>query len=254
MGKAMKLMCYPVRDTPTQMVPGKPERDWMDEAPNRAPYRCLPLVVANTSGWELLVPSPIKATWNGGPRQSDLVIESPFTLPPNTHRPFANSHFGVGVLTFYPGYLFRTPPGWDLWVSGPPNTLKHGVQALSGVVETSWSAHPFTMNWRFTAPGTISFAAGEPFCFIMPIPHTAVDECEPVIKQLADDPELEQQTKTALQSREAYIQGMREGVETSADGWQRNYFKGQHATGERGTQDHIHRRRLKPPRPAGAGD
>jgi hypothetical protein len=212
----------------------------------------LPLVVANTSGWELLTPTPFRATWNGGPAQSDLVIESPFHLPPSAHAHFALSHFSGGVLTFVPGYLFRTEPGWDMWVGGPPNHIKHGIQPLVGVVETSWLTHPFTMNWRFTAPGSVSFSAGEPFALIMPVPHTAIDEFDPVIKQLADDPEVEAQSRQSMQMRDALIK--EQHANPDADGWQRHYFKGQHATGQPGADDHIHRRRLKPPRPAGEGD
>ena len=70
------------------------------------------------------------------------------------------------MLTFHPGYLFRTPPGWSMWAMGPPNHIKDGIQPLAGLVETDWLPFPFTMNWIFTRPGTVRFEKGEPFCFI----------------------------------------------------------------------------------------
>lgn len=248
----MKLTCYPLTDAPPPLVPGRPERAWMDEF-LRHPYRCLPLVIANTTGWELLVPSPIKVSWNGGVRQEDLRIESPTNLAPDAHARFATSQFGDGIVTFLTGYIFRTEPGWDLWVGGPPNQMKHGVQPLTGIVETSWLAYPFTMNWRLTAPGSVIFNAGEAFGMLMPVPHAAIDEIEPVIKQLADDPEFEALATHSLKSRDDF-QMEHANDPTGVGAYQRHYFQGLHADGVPGPEDHINRRRLKPARPAGADD
>ena len=62
-----------------------------------------------------------------------------------------------GVVTFHPGYLFRTPDGWSMHGhAAPPNHVKDGIQPLVGLVETDWLPFPFTMNWIFTRPGTRS--------------------------------------------------------------------------------------------------
>ena len=63
------------------------------------------------------------------------------------------SHFSHGIITFHPGYLFRTPEGWSMWAGGAPNHVKDGIQPLAGLVETDWLPFPFTMNWVFTRPG-----------------------------------------------------------------------------------------------------
>ena len=47
------------------------------------------------------------------------------------------SHFGEAVLTFSLPYLFRTPRGVNLWVKGPSNWIKDGIQPLEGIVETA---------------------------------------------------------------------------------------------------------------------
>ncbi|MEJ0058561.1 MAG: DUF6065 family protein [Terricaulis sp.] len=244
----MKLTCYPITPLAVEMRPGRPERDWMDALPHKHAYRCLPLVIANTSGWDLLVPGPFRATWNGGPNVSDITIESPFHLPPNGHASHVVSHFGGGVLTFHTHYLFRTEPGWDLWVGGAPNHIKHGIQALTGIVETYWLPQPFTMNWRFTAPGTVSWSAGEPFATIMPVPHTAIDAVEPVIADLEkEDPELYARSFAWQRSRETYIHEQ----SSFENDWQKHYFKGRYIDDSAGPPDHVHRRRLKAPKPAG---
>ena len=50
----MKLTCYQVDPQPAEMVPGRPDREWMDRFADRHPYRCLPLNIANQNGWWLL--------------------------------------------------------------------------------------------------------------------------------------------------------------------------------------------------------
>jgi hypothetical protein len=95
------------------------------------------------------------------------------------------------VLTFQPGYLFRTPPGVNLLVRGPVNVPKDGITALEGLVETDWLPMPFTMNWRLTRPGTVVFEPGEVFCTILPYPRGYAESYRPELRDLArDDPAL----------------------------------------------------------------
>ena len=123
-----------------------PRRRWMDESAGRFAYRCLPLVMANQAGWLLRNPITFSASWNGGPSGGDIQI-----LAAHGQRGFrrdqgpesvVESHFGEGVLTFQLPYLFQTSPGYNLWVKGPSNLLKDGIQALEGLVETDWSPRP----------------------------------------------------------------------------------------------------------------
>jgi hypothetical protein len=245
----MKLTCYAVDPTPAEMVPGRPDRHWMDVFGDRHPYRCLPLVVANTTGWELISPVSFTASWNGGSRAADIRLDADDETTPEQLARWAVSHFSGGVLTFHTGYLFRTDPDWDLWVGGPPNWVKDGIQPLTGVVETNWLPFPFTMNWHFTRPGMVSFRKGEPFCFVMPIPHAAIDAMEPIVKPISADPELEKQYREWGDSRNKFLENLaKNDDETVKRGWQRDYFTGRTPGGHVITDSHINRRRLKPPR------
>jgi hypothetical protein len=244
----MKLKCYPITDVAVEIAPGRQEREWMDAFPHNHPYRCLPLNIANTSGWELLTPTPIRATWNGKSGVDAITIESPFHVHMNAHWSFATSHFGGGVLTLHAHHLFRTEPGWDLFVSGAPNWIKHGIQPLTGIVESDWLPHPFTMNWRFTEPGTVTFAKNEPFCWIMPVPHAAIDSMEPVIMDITKEPELSELQRAWQKSRENFLAEEAKRATADKSEWQRHYFKGEHVTGAKGSETHINKRRLKPPR------
>ena len=64
----MELECYPMTATPPDLIPGRQSRNWMDAFVSRHPYRCLPLTMANTTGWEILCPFGFSAEWNGGPQ------------------------------------------------------------------------------------------------------------------------------------------------------------------------------------------
>ena len=83
----------------------------------------LPLAIANQMGWEIPSPVGFAARWNGGPGED--AIELRFD---GTRSRFAQSHFGHGVLSFAVGFLFRTPPGHNLWVTGPANRPKDGIR------------------------------------------------------------------------------------------------------------------------------
>src|SRR5438874_2782599 len=97
--------------TAAAVEPAPIARDWMDRAHLRHPYRCLPLVIANQCGWVLRCPVAFQAYWYGGPGKEDVEIR--FEDRPDNR---IVSHFGSGVITFTIPFLFRTPPGINLWV------------------------------------------------------------------------------------------------------------------------------------------
>jgi hypothetical protein len=85
--------------------------------------------------------------------------------------PSIKSQFGSGIVTFSPPWLFRTSPGWDLYVKGPSNRWKSNCVPLEGVVETWWLNYTFTLNWKLVEPGTVQFAKGESLAHLLPVPH-----------------------------------------------------------------------------------
>jgi hypothetical protein len=129
-------------------------------------YQCLPMVVANQWGWQVLCPTDARVSWNGGPNQEHLRVE----VDPQWTGAIT-SQFGRGIVTFSPPWLFRTPPGWDLYAKGPSNRWKPNCIALEGVIETWWLNYTFTLNWKLLEPGTVTFARGESLAQLVPVPH-----------------------------------------------------------------------------------
>jgi len=237
------LTCYPLWPDPPALVPARPDRDWMDATPERYAYRCIPLSIANASGWELLAPFSFDVAWYGGTAMETIQFRS--SDKRITH--FATSHFGSGIITFHTGWLFTTPPGWAVWTRGAPNTGKEGIVPLDGLVETDWLPFPFTMNWRFLKPGVAHFEAGEPIAFITLVPHALLDTVQPEIRQLDTNPELKSAFEGWAASRADFSKRLKAREEGAmAEKWQRTYVRGDRGQGE-GPMFHLSKRRLKPP-------
>ncbi len=244
----MELECYPTAMRPPEIVPGRPDRAWMDSFAHRHPYRCLPLSMANTTGWEILCPMAFTAEWNGGVNQSDIVL-TPDYPHPDFHN-FVKSHFSHGVITMHPGYLFRTSPGWSMITQGAPNHVKDGIQPLAGLIETSWLPFPFTMNWIFTRPGRVRFEKNEPFCFITLVQDKPLEAVQPMIRSMDSNPELREQYDLWEKHRAEFNAKIwRSDPEATKEAWQRFYFKGEFPEQvAEAPEDHTNKRRLKSPR------
>lgn len=242
----MQLECYPMTSRPPEIVPGRPQRAWMDAFQDRHAYRCLPMTMANSTGWEILCPVGFTAEWNGGVNQSDITITPDHPFP--DFDDVVKSHFSQGVLTFHPGYLFRTPEGWSMWAGGPPNHVKDGIAPLAGLVETEWLPFPFTMNWIFTRPGRIRFVKNEPFCFITLVQDRVLESVEIVQKSLDRHPDLRGQYEAWRARREDFNTKLfRRDPETVKEAWQRYYFKGEMPVETNfSPKAHVNKRRLKP--------
>ena len=241
-----ELTCYRLWPASPELRPARPERDWMDATHERYAYRCIPLSIANTSGWEIALPFAFEVVWYGGDGLADVQFRSLDERAPH----FVSSHFGHGVVTFHTGWLFRTPPGWAVWARGAPNWVKDGAVPLDGLVETDWLPFPFTMNWRLTRPGVVRFEAGEPFCFITLAPHGLLDEMQPRLATLDDDPALKAACEAWAASRGDFNQRLAANEAGAvAEKWQRTYVHGRAGPEEEGRPAyHLAKRRLKPPR------
>jgi len=156
----------------------------MSETPQKYIYKCIPLVSANTMGWELFNPVDSDVTWNGGDMNTDISVTSL-----ETHRFGMTSHFGCGMVTWYVPFLFRTSPELGLLVTGPSNHGRNDAVALEAFIRTDWLPFPFTMSWRLTRKNqTVHFSKNEPICRVLPFPIAMLDETSLEIAELTDDP------------------------------------------------------------------
>jgi hypothetical protein len=219
----------PCGDMPLTTAPVR--RDWMDATDQRFAYRCLPLAIANQAGWLIHCPASFRACWDGGPDRRSLAI-LPDQAPLDSR---ILSHFGSGIITFSIPYLFRTPASVNLWVKGPSNFIKDGVQALEGVVETDWLPATFTMNWKLTRPGhEVHFERGEPICMVVPQARGLAECLVPVRASLASEPVLQREYEEWSASRDRFLTELVLGkADALRQGWQKDYTRGLMADGRR---------------------
>ncbi|WP_156427338.1 DUF6065 family protein [Novosphingobium sp. Fuku2-ISO-50] len=221
----MDLKCFVFPGWEPRIVPASSKRGWMDAAPEAFPYRCLPLGIANSYGWDILSPCGFEAEWNGGIAPEDVVVRPD---------PGARDHevpvalFGLGTFTIHIQGLFRTPPGWNMLVSGPPNSPKDGIAPLSGIIETDWSPYTFTMNWKLTRPGhVVRFEENEVIAHIFPIERKVIETITPRVLSINEDPDLKASFEAWSRSRDAFQQHVRETApEKPSDKWQKLYYRG----------------------------
>ncbi|WP_309661373.1 DUF6065 family protein [Sphingomonas sp.] len=221
----MELTCYVFPGWEPRIRPASPKRGWMDEAPESYPYRCLPLTIANSHGWEILSPCGFEAEWNGGMAVEDVIVRAdPGTLAHEA--PVAL--FGLGTFTIHVQGLFRTPAGWNLFAGGPPNCTKDGVVPLAGIIETDWAPYTFTMNWRLTrANHVVRFDLDESIAHIFPIERSVIEDIAPRFVPIDENPELKASFEAWSRSRDAFQRHVREHPpKKPADKWQKLYYRG----------------------------
>lgn len=149
------------------------KRDW-------APwfvYNCLPFMVANEYGFNIVLNCDINFIWNGGDAKEDLQItyienkETKGKLSPEV-----KSDFGHGIITISTPFVLRTPPGINLMTISPPNEILKNLTVLTGSVESDNIRMPFTLNLRVQEPNVLThIPAGTPLSTIIPIPRYFAD-------------------------------------------------------------------------------
>ena len=243
MDNTQPFYAYDLHGTTDMPITTAPvDREWMDATDQRFAYRCLPLAIANQAGWLIHSPATVTAWWDGGTSRASLQLD--FGLRSETPWSFSidssslsgggaadariSSHFGYGVLTFSIPFLFRTPPGINLWVKGPANYFKDGAAPLEGIVEADWLPATFTMNWKITRPNHgVRFERGEPICMLVPMPRGLADSLDPIRKPLASDPELTSEYQTWMASRAQFLADLNSrDPEAMRQRWQKDYSKG----------------------------
>jgi hypothetical protein len=240
------LIAYRIHKYPSMpIVPAASARVWMDQTNQRFAYRCLPLLMANQYGWFIMNTHHIRCVWNGGPADRDLAVIDRGG-PQGTPCP-AISHFGHGVVTFNLNYIFRTTAGYNLWARGPANYPKDGICALEGIVETDWAVATFTMNWKMTAINrAVDFAPGEPICQISPIKRSEVEQFNPIVRDITDQPALASAFEAWSASRTNFNQQLQVPESDAAHAqWQREYFQG-YGPGEIKAPQHQTKLSIKP--------
>lgn len=214
----------------------------MDATPVSFANRCLPLKIANQSGWVIRSGCSFSARRSDSydPGSSVLFEFEEGAAPQATSA--IQDLFGLGIITFHVPYLFRTEPGYAIIARGAPNFIVPGAYPLEGVIETDWTPATFTMNWRLMdADASCLFQRGDPLCFIQPIQLAELEAVDPHIEPIESDAALNAEFRAWKMSRLAF--NMDPAGRTSD--WQKDYFRGpQKQTTAGSANEYEHRTRM----------
>jgi Family of unknown function (DUF6065) len=243
--QARPLIGFITGDYAPPISPAPISRTWMSEMRQIWPNRCLPMLIANQSGWEVRNPCAFTATWMGGDESRSVLI-APHKLDAGQFLPSGN--FGHGILTWHLPMLFRTPAGYNLLVRGPANYPKDAISPLEGIVETDWASASFTMSWKFTRKlMPVRFEVDEPICMIVPQRRDELEEFAPELRHIESDEELRGKHELFRRARDELARA--QAATNTAAGermpWQGDYTRGTHTDGEAGAPDHQTRRHLR---------
>jgi LPS sulfotransferase NodH len=217
------------------------QRDWMDQTQSRFAYRCLPLTIANQTGWWVCNPIGFTAEWEGNPGSGGITFR--FDCEADVWSKLVNDQFGHGIITWNTPLLFRTrPAGSRLLIGGPVNQFKHGAAPMTAIMETDWTTASFTMNWKLTQPGLpVRFDQGEPLFQVIPLlcdPCHQFELAQVTYRKLADDPEVAAAYLRWSNSRDQFHQLKQAGA-AKPDDWQKDYFRGRQSAEDRPVEGHV---------------
>jgi len=226
-----------------ELVQGESDtkRVWMDETANKFAYRCLPLLAANSLGWQIKIKSAFMVFWNGGMGLNDVTLK----FPSESKRPSGSvlSHFGSGILTFSIPWLFKTSKGHNLFITGPINEPKNGITPLSGLVETDWLPFTFTMNWKITATNTpIAFYPGDTICQFFPYPRGYIEKFKAHKDSIKNHKEINEEYMEWATSRNEINKQIKDQTinqDTRKKLWEKTYFRGEYKDGEKFEEHQI---------------
>ena len=224
MGKEIKILYSDNNDQYFKVQPLQAKRTWMDKTDGKFSYKCIPLNMANQTGWEVLSPIEFCANWNGGNGANDVEVH----YHENSKTHFAAGHFGHGILTIVPDFILKTPKGVSTHVKGIPNYPIDLLYPLEGIIETDWLPFTFTFNYKFTRPGEVIFQKDQPLFSFFPVKRGYLEKYSISRLNISDDSKINEQYKVFEKAREDRVDKNNKNRLDKATG---RFFQGFYSSG-----------------------
>ena len=155
----LEINLYKLSDRILPVVSSKKQRKWMND--NVHSYRCVPLAIANTFGWDILLPKDLDIEWNGGNDYTDVKVYE--------NKDLYSGHFGSGTFTIQVAYTWQTTDDHQVMLIPYPNPDQHDIISLTAIIETDRLMYPWFVTCKITRPGRYKFKAGTPIARVIPI-------------------------------------------------------------------------------------
>jgi hypothetical protein len=146
-------------------------RDFFDQSESGLAYNCQPMSIANSHGWEFLLPHDVRVIWDG-------VIDDNLGHTQILEGEFYNGEkivsvdSGMGTVSFDFNCFIETDKDHYCILQQSPNSEYKDVYPLSAVWRSDYfNYHPLFFCWKITEPNKeIVFKKGTPVMFMMNYP------------------------------------------------------------------------------------
>jgi hypothetical protein len=151
---------YLMQNYDKSLLPKKPDiyKKWWEEdekTKNHARF-CLPLLMANGLGYDILSPATFEIEWDG-----DENHDAEIKILESTSHAVVDSHSACGSFTIQAHFIPKTEEGCFTLIKGIPN-LRRPFSVMEGLIETWWNPANFGIVCLCNHAGKFKIEKGEP--------------------------------------------------------------------------------------------
>lgn len=155
------------------------KREWMDNTFSGHAYRCFPISLANSIGYELSLPEDITFIWDG------IDDTSPDHIKILKGTKYCNTSRANATLSFKTGIIFKTNKNISMMHMPVPNLFNYDYQTYTSIISTSFYDIEFPSAIKVITPNKeITIKANSPFATIIPISLTEMSNTELILESL----------------------------------------------------------------------
>lgn len=149
------------------------KRDWMENTWEKHAYKCFPVSLANTIGYELSLPIDVSFIWDG---VNDASAEHIKVL---SGEEFIYNSRANATISIKTGIVIKTDNNISFLHMPVPNLFNENYQTFTSLISTSFFDQEFPSAIRILkANEVITIKADEPFATLLPISLTELSKTE----------------------------------------------------------------------------
>ena len=218
--KESQVQLYLIKGYDKNFLPSKPNIyvDWWErdsKTKNHARF-CMPLLMANVLGYDILSPATFEVFWDGDDRHDAQV-----KIIDKCSHAVIDNHSAKGSFTVQSQFIPKTKKGYYIYIKGIPN-IRRPFSVMEGLIETWWNPAHFGLVCLCNSPSKFTIVKGEPIARMVLLHQDALK----VKLEIKDDESEIYQRKEFLEKR------------TKQTSKVLDYFKGLYPNGEK-VEHHI---------------
>jgi hypothetical protein len=149
------------------------KRDWMEKTAEKHAYKCFPVSLANTIGYELSLPVDVTFVWDG---INDSSADHVKVL---SGEEFISNSRANATVSFKTGIVIKSDINISFLHMPVPNMFNDLYQTFTSIISTSFFDQEFPSAIRILkADKAITIKANEPFATLLPISLTSMSNIE----------------------------------------------------------------------------